>query len=95
MGLYPTLIGDITLGTGINDIVVSGFGNTRTYPTTHATLIAHPSNTSVLYIRARSATTGMGFPLAAGGRMTLDNADLADYTASGLLNQRLAWAATR
>lgn len=94
MGLYPTVIGDITLGPGINDIVVSGFGVVAGYPTVETTIIAHPSNSGVLYIRRRGGI-GYGYPLAAGTAVTLANVDLYDYTASGVSGHRLAYVARR
>lgn len=89
------VIGDITLGQRINDIVVSGFGVVPGYGVSSVTLIAHPSNTGVVYIRQRNAASGLGFPLGAGERLQLDGVDLYQYTASGVAGQRLAWSANR
>lgn len=83
-------IGDITLGPGYNDIVVSGFSRVASYPVNKATLIAHPSNTGILYVRARGGA-GSGYPLTAGATLALDSTDLYGYTASGVAAQRLAY----
>ena len=88
------VIGDITLGTGINDIVVSGFSAVPNYPVVDATLIAHPSNTGVLYVRKRT-TTGFGYPLTAGASLVIAKDNMADYTASGVSGQRLAYIINR
>ena len=88
MGLYPTDLKEVVLGPGVNNITASG------YQTVEAELIAHPSNSGILYVRS-SSTTGNGFPLSPGERLRLTLADLHDYTVSGVNNHRLAYAARR
>lgn len=83
-----TFLGEVTVGAGMNYFVPSG------YLTTGVTIEAHPSNSGPLYIRA-SDTTGFGYPLAAGASLRLTNADLRDYTVSGVIGARIAWAADR
>lgn len=84
----PTNFGELTLGAGVNTITASGYG------TVDVTLQAHPSNSGIIYLRD-SRTTGSGYPLSAGASVRLSYSDLHDYTASGVIGGRLAWAANR
>lgn len=84
-----SIIGDDTIGPG-NNTFASGVGQVLT-----ATLTAHPSNGSVLYVRRSGSTTGYGYPLAAGATVTLDSPNLNDYTVSGASGQRIAYIARK
>jgi len=91
-----TVFGEVTLQGGVNNIVVSGFSTVPGYPVNNVTLIAHPSNSGVLYVRQRGASlASLGYPLAAGATLALANVDLYQYTVSGVASQRLAWSADR
>lgn len=58
---------------------------------THATLEAHPSNSGILYVK-RTGDSGNGYPLAAGASLNMDLEDLANFSASGVVGARLAFA---
>lgn len=58
---------------------------------TDAQLTAHPSNSGVIYVK-RSGDTGIGYPLAAGGKLDITGSDnLYNYVASGAPAARLAY----
>ena len=86
MGLYPSIIGDIMLVEGINTLA-SGVGQV-----VEATIIAHPSNVGILYVR-QSNTTGYGYPLTAGATVTINLPNLNEYTVSGVSGHRVAYIA--
>lgn len=54
-------------------------------------LVAHPSNTGIIYIK-NATDTGNGYPLNAGATLSLMQGNLGGMTASGVVGGRLAYA---
>lgn len=55
------------------------------------TLVAHPSNSGILYVR-NTSDTGNGYPLSAGDSLEVGRSNLGELTASGVVGARLAYA---
>jgi hypothetical protein len=54
-------------------------------------LVAHPSNTGIIYVKT-TGDTGNGYPLSAGATLNIGASNLAAMTASGVVGGRLHYA---